>query len=295
VGLNSAINTLGLWTDSSFADWQILQRGSDYFDLRVVFKNLPLSQIWKIKIENEQEVIWQIDMEPEETLHIDEARIVCLISPHHKTWINDYRQGDFPRIGSTWREIPLNDIRGSLVGARFPKEGMPLPALTLELQGPQVSNVSPLIQSSPFEINAHVIGFKRVDSEEKRDYRPGYYSLFSVKIGLFNNDYFLDRRIEGLRQDLLQTTIKNKVSRRRSKQNLSVLLVNLPWQKDGKWGVRAGSRWPHIKDKSEGKYLPFPFFLAYSVSLLQRYNIKAHIIDAVAEEWKRFQLWILII
>ncbi|MFH1245227.1 MAG: radical SAM protein [Candidatus Omnitrophota bacterium] len=67
-------------------------------------------------------------------------------------------------------------------------------------------------------------------------------------------------------------------------KKLKVLLVNLPWQKGERWGVRAGSRWPHIKDKSEGRYLPFPFFLAYSAALLKKHDIEAEVIDAVAEE-----------
>lgn len=65
---------------------------------------------------------------------------------------------------------------------------------------------------------------------------------------------------------------------------MKILLANLPWQRDGNWGVRAGSRWPHIKDKSEGGYLPFPFFLAYSASLLLKNGFDVEIIDAIAEE-----------
>jgi len=68
---------------------------------------------------------------------------------------------------------------------------------------------------------------------------------------------------------------------------MSVLLVNLPWQKGDVWGVRAGSRWPHIKDPSEGDYLPFPFFLAYATSLLQRHDIDAEIVDALADQSSR--------
>lgn len=66
-------------------------------------------------------------------------------------------------------------------------------------------------------------------------------------------------------------------------KNFKILLANLPWLKDKKQGVRAGSRWPHMKDESEGGYMPFPFFLAYSASLLQKNNFDALIIDAVAD------------
>ena len=65
---------------------------------------------------------------------------------------------------------------------------------------------------------------------------------------------------------------------------LKVLLANLPWQKQNRWGIRAGSRWPHIKDSTEGNYLPFPFFLAYATSLLRKHDIEANLIDAIAEQ-----------
>jgi len=69
-----------------------------------------------------------------------------------------------------------------------------------------------------------------------------------------------------------------------SKYKLKVLLANLPWQRNGRWGVRAGSRWPHILDRSEGEYLSFPFFLAYATSLLLKNNIDAVMVDAIAEQ-----------
>jgi len=283
-GLNSAINTLGLWTDSSFADWQILHKGIDYFNLKVVFKNLPINQIWRIKIENGQEIAWQIEMEVEQEIHIDEARMACLIPADYKTWINNHRQGDFPCLGNDWRSITLENIYSSLVGVRFPKEGIFRPSLAIELQQTPVDNIFPIIQNSPSELNVHYIGFKKIDSEEKRDYQPGYYNLFSGKLSLFSDDYFLDKKVEELRQHLLQTAIQHKMPSRKPMRRIRVLLVNLPWQKNGSWGVRAGSRWPHIKDKSEGNYLPFPFFLAYATSLLQKNDLEAHIIDAIAEQ-----------
>jgi radical SAM superfamily enzyme YgiQ (UPF0313 family) len=63
-----------------------------------------------------------------------------------------------------------------------------------------------------------------------------------------------------------------------------VLLANLPWQKNARPGVRAGSRWPHIKEDAEKDYLPFPFFLAYATSLLEKNGHNVFIIDAIAED-----------
>ncbi|NTV29166.1 MAG: radical SAM protein [Candidatus Omnitrophica bacterium] len=65
---------------------------------------------------------------------------------------------------------------------------------------------------------------------------------------------------------------------------MKILLANLPWKKGRNWGVRAGSRWPHIKTPLESGYLPFPFFLAYAAALLQREGFMARVVDAIAEE-----------
>ena len=67
------------------------------------------------------------------------------------------------------------------------------------------------------------------------------------------------------------------------KRDPVIVCVNLPWSADGKIGVRAGSRWPHLKDESEGRYLPFPFFLSNTTSLLKSRGFEAYIIDALAE------------
>jgi len=64
---------------------------------------------------------------------------------------------------------------------------------------------------------------------------------------------------------------------------MRILLANIPWRREGRCGVRAGSRWPHIKDHAEGGYMPFPFFLAYSAALLKKNNFNIEFIDAIAE------------
>jgi len=280
-GLNVAINTLGLWTDSTKADWQILEQGKDYFKVKVVFRDLPLSQIWILKINNEQEIDLQIDMEIEAWLHIDEFRLACLSNPNYKNWIVNYQLGDFPRLDNNWRDLYFSEQPASLVGLRFSIEDENLPPFVLETKNKDLLS---FIQNPSIDNDVHIIGFRRIDAEEKKDYTEGRYGLFSVRINLFKDEHLLDAKIENLRQAYLEAEIEANTKAKKSKRRLKVLLVNLPWQRDGKWGVRAGSRWPHIKDSSEESYLPFPFFLAYATSLLQKHDINASMIDAIAEE-----------
>lgn len=281
IGLSVAINTLGLWTDTSRADWEVLERGKNYFKVKIVFKELPLSQVWTVKLEEKYKIEWRIDMNMEEWLRVDEFRIVSHVHPRYKTWLSNHQQADFPRLNSHWHDLCLDSLSTPLVGVRFPIEGEFLPSVILETQN---GNFLPLAQNPPLNTGAHIIGLRCVNDAERKNYAPGAHQFFSGKIRLFEDDSLLDDKIEDLRRDYLEREIKEKTKNIKTKKPLKVLLVNLPWQKEDKWGVRAGSRWPHIKDKSEGGYLPFPFFLSYSTSLLAKHGINATMIDAIAEE-----------
>lgn len=281
-GLNVAVNTLGIWTDSTKADWHIIEKGNDYFRISAVFRYIPLEQIWSIKIKDGQRIHWQIDMAVEEGLHIDEFRILSIVNPQYKTWVTDYKHVDFPRSDNNWHDLYLDNRAASLVGAIFPIGDQALPSFVLEVED---KNMLPIIQNTPLDLHAHIIGFRHIDSEEKKDYLAGEYDLFSGRINLFEKGVCLDEKVEDLRQDYLWKVKKEKEWSLKQKGKLKTLLVNLPWQnKDRVTGVRAGSRWPHIKDSSEGNYLPFPFFLAYTTSLLRKNGIEVDLIDAIAEE-----------
>jgi anaerobic magnesium-protoporphyrin IX monomethyl ester cyclase len=67
---------------------------------------------------------------------------------------------------------------------------------------------------------------------------------------------------------------------------MRVLLANLPWICDGeRIGLRAGSRWPHLKLKKEQlPYYPFPFFLAYAAAVLEKAGYDVILKDCIAEE-----------
>jgi radical SAM superfamily enzyme YgiQ (UPF0313 family) len=67
-----------------------------------------------------------------------------------------------------------------------------------------------------------------------------------------------------------------------SKKGLRIFLGNSPWLKRGFYGVRAGSRWPHFEKKGN-RYMPFPFFLAYSAAILEENNFDVLLVDGVAE------------
>jgi radical SAM superfamily enzyme YgiQ (UPF0313 family) len=65
---------------------------------------------------------------------------------------------------------------------------------------------------------------------------------------------------------------------------MKVLLINPPWSRDGFYGVRAGSRWPHLENCETTGYMPFPFFMAYAAAVLEREGLPVLVVDACAEK-----------
>ncbi len=65
---------------------------------------------------------------------------------------------------------------------------------------------------------------------------------------------------------------------------MRIALINLPWYSLSRSGVRAGSRWPHLRARHEQGYLPYPFFLAYAAALLKENNFEVILVDAIAEQ-----------
>ncbi|MBU1625928.1 radical SAM protein [bacterium] len=67
---------------------------------------------------------------------------------------------------------------------------------------------------------------------------------------------------------------------------MRILLSNPPWRKGNLFGVRAGTRWPFLTELPKGQllpdYIPFPFFLAYTASLLRVNGFDVELIDAIA-------------
>lgn len=282
-GLNSGINTLGIWTDSSRADWHIEEKGADYFRIKIRFKKLPLCQIWSLRVCDSYEIYWEVETDIEQWVPIDEFRILTIVHPRYKCWLHNHRYVDFPCLNNTWVDLCMDTHPTSLVGVQFFTGEEFLPSLIIEPQNNQKDFLS-VVQNMPLDSNAHIVGVKKSIPEEKKDFLPGRHHFFSGVVTIYETNAPLDEKIENLRQQYVEKRLTEEQKRISSRYKTKALLVNLPWQKKGMTGVRAGSRWPHIKDVSEGNYFPFPFFLAYATALLRKNDIQADVIDAITQQ-----------
>ncbi len=64
---------------------------------------------------------------------------------------------------------------------------------------------------------------------------------------------------------------------------MKTCFVNLPWEENGRRGIRAGCRFPNLTVKNTNSYMPFPFLLAYAAAYSERRGVDVLCIDGVAE------------
>jgi radical SAM superfamily enzyme YgiQ (UPF0313 family)/wyosine [tRNA(Phe)-imidazoG37] synthetase (radical SAM superfamily) len=270
-GILTPIFVLGNCADSTQSEWSVQKINAAQLVIKNRWRELPLTQVWGISISEGKKIDLEVKMELEEDLTIDDKKAFFIVSEKYDTC-----------------KIPFKE--GRLAGSKEP-----LPDILFIFNGEET------IFSPTWVTGNRVVGSGKVLAAEiqgpsaTREYLPGLYDYFSMSIVLFDKDLEDRKRLDDLCDTMLGKTkiissqkpaLSNALMESQGKDmgGFKVVLVNLPWQRDGACGVRAGSRWPHIRDKAEGAYLPFPFYLAYAASLLKKNGFKVTLIDAIAQE-----------
>lgn len=70
----------GIWRDSSQAVWQIIQKGENELLVSGDWPYIPVTQIWEIKLIDENSILWRIEMEiyEEADLELIQANLMLI-------------------------------------------------------------------------------------------------------------------------------------------------------------------------------------------------------------------------
>lgn len=216
-------------------------------------------------------------------LVLDTVGFSFFFNKQYREFFVDEQQYRIPALGHYRQSIFTVYEDFSLVGARFAEDTV-VSDISLSIR----ESVYPLFcfGESPMNQNQDcLLGFSSQPGQ-RIVLDPGKELIFSFDLCVYNDRRTLDREIESLRKKKYSIDSQEKVRCQRNvvRRDPSFAFLNVPWRSQGKKGIRAGSRWPHLRDQSEGDYLPFPFFLAYATALLKREGFQAICIDAIADD-----------
>ncbi len=278
---------------SDKALWDVNQYSSNHIDITLSWFGFPVAQTWKIILEEEKIIRWQVSIIPKRKITLAEKEAGIMVSRDYTHWINSYEEGEFLEITPEqreWEDMKFWNLSSKTIGVRgCMRNGELKPAILFGFEDTKEDS-EPKIRNSDYQNNLRAL-FVHVKADKSlQRYSAGkLHNLFSGRVDIIDDEKVVNQHILNCKQRLYRervSFIEEKMPRRylsRILKPVEVFLVNLPWKKGDRCGVRAGSRWPHIKDELEGEYLPFPFFLAHAASILLEHGISVRVIDAVAE------------
>jgi len=278
---------------SDQAVWKLESASHRHVDILLNWPRFPAVQKWRITLEGEKVIKWDIWMIPGRRIALAEKEAGIFLSPGYSHWINSYEEGVFSKIKPRqryWQDMKVWNLSSKSIGVRTDSRSKgSMPAVILDYAAIK-EETEPKIRNSNYKMDMRALLTHVKPSMPLKRYEPGrQHRIFSGKISILDNKKLVEEHILNCKKNLYRERppfIEEKMHIRYLSAVLKpvdVLLVNLPWKANGSWGVRAGSRWPHIKDSDEKDYLPFPFFLAYTASVLLRHGISVRVIDAIAE------------
>jgi len=279
---------------SNQAYWKIAEASSDKVRINLCWPDSPMEQLWQIILVDEKTINWDIWIITRKKITLKEVEAGIMLSPEYKQWLSSYEDGYFPEIAPLqheWQDIYFWNLSATSLGARGSAHANEFrPAIILDFKETK-EEVRPVIRNSDYLANLRLLLVQMHSYKPVVKFKSGLmHHIFSGRINVIDEEKTVDQHIFNCKKELYHKRlpfVEEKMSKRYLANILKpveVVLINLPWKENNRWGVRAGSRWPHIKAENENGYLPFPFFLAYTASLLLKHGISVRIIDAIAEE-----------
>lgn len=179
-GLNAStsIHVNKRWYYSHLARWEIKKEGPKRLIVKGSWPNLGLTQTWEVELTGEKTFLWEVYLDLEQELEVEEARAEIASSKDYSRWFSEYGSGVFPEeFLDTETDMLQRCIPDGLVGVE--SEDSHFPLLRLEFtKGP---NKFAKIFNSDFYHRARILRIDRVEPEGKIRFRPGRHKLFSIR------------------------------------------------------------------------------------------------------------------
>ncbi|MFC1754925.1 ABC transporter ATP-binding protein [Thermoproteota archaeon] len=182
-GMSSILTNI--WHNSTEADWEIKGISEKQITAVGKWRRLPLSQVWNIIINNENEIEWSIEMEIQEQMIIRKYNTNLLLSTKYQEWHTSHESGNFPEIrpGEEWVHLDSKKFTNKFIGVKEcnSSEGF-LPSVTINLKEGKFIDT---ILNADYPTTSRVLQRLKAVPPEKNKYEPGKFNDFegTIQIG----------------------------------------------------------------------------------------------------------------
>jgi hypothetical protein len=198
-GFYTGISVLNCTYYSFDSEWSLQSRGKSELILNVRFKDIPINQIWMFKLSNSYCISWDVRIEFEEGLDVDNAQAGIFLSDKYINWINTYEEAPFLPIRG-WQDMYLDNLESRVIGVRgFRDKNGFMPTMLINFSENRLPGI-PFIKNTSKELNSRLLGVSLEGGYKKE----GLYNFFNCKIELVDSEEKTDLFIEDIRNRILK-------------------------------------------------------------------------------------------
>ena len=189
------------WYNSLQADWEVKRDGENKLIATGKFYQLALTQVWNLELTDDYEIKWDIEMESEEPLEIQEGYTNVMLTNEYTDWFTNLEKGEFPLIDykdKSWQAFLYGNIFRNCIGVKVNKTvNGKIPSLTLERSN-NTSLTYAQVLNTDYLTNCRVLQYKALGFQNYSATQASRFIYFSGKIILDipNIDDYLKHRDE---------------------------------------------------------------------------------------------------
>lgn len=174
------------WHDSTSADWEVKKVDNTEIIATGIWWRLPLIHIWRLKINDENDLFWSIEMEVEREVKIRQYHTNLLLLDKYKEWFTSHESGYFPDIkpgGAQWIYLSNKVTNEAISVKKYQTDSEELPSVMMKLE--ENENCIDAVLNSHQAMNARVLQRLMINSSQEGTYKPGNYKYFEgiIQIG----------------------------------------------------------------------------------------------------------------
>lgn len=184
LGLYTSLFSLQHWRDSMEAVWKITKKTKTYLKAEGRWMFIPVSQIWEIKLDDENTIRWQVRMIVHDTIKIEKEDAKLMISNFYKNW----RAGNSAAetfsdefLKERWNTLWSGSSKNTLGVEKVDEGKLLLPTVRFTIDE-ELKGRSASIENSDQLFDSHVIGYSKRNDASKKLYSPRDYPYFSATI-----------------------------------------------------------------------------------------------------------------
>lgn len=251
------------WYSSLQADWEVRKEDGNKLVATGKFYQLALTQIWRLELTDNYEIKWDIDIESQDPLEIQEGYTNILLTNQYAQWFTTLEKGEFPLIDDkdkNWQALLEGNTFRKCIGVKA-REAVDktIPALAFEQTNLSYKSQSQILNSD-YLASCRILQFRTLGMQNYAATQANRFIYFSGRIILDISD--VDNYLQKVQDEFVLSSRKLRLTFDNGRLILSYNGVNLTKASHIGTSLYANGRWYQsnlahweVKKENENKLL----------------------------------------